>query len=126
MKTNQKKLQENIQLDSCSLIKKLVGGRKKNKKNKKNKKTKKIKKYRLITKKRKPQVGDQPTIEAQNRSTLPIGSIVYVIQKQDQPTGKKTIGIVAQHLTRISKHPRGIKVRLTNNIVGRVVSVIHI
>jgi len=123
MKTNQKNLQENIPLDSCSLIKKLVGGKKKYKK---IKKTKKIKKYRFITKKRKPQVGDQPTKEAQHRSTIPIGSIVYVIQKQDQPTGKKTIGIVSQHLTNIRKHPRGIKVRLTNNIVGRVVSVIHI
>lgn len=123
MKTNQKNLQENIQLDSHRLTQKFEGGKKRYKK---LKKTKKIKKRNLITKKRKPQVGDQPTKEAQNRSTIPVGSIVYVIQKEDQPTGKKTIGIVAQHLTRISKHPRGIKVRLTNNIVGRVVSVIHI
>ncbi len=101
-------------------IKILQGGRKKYKR-----KTKKQKKYRLSTRKRKPQVGDQPTKEAQHRFSIPLGAIVYVVQKQDQPTGKKTIGIVAQHLTRISKHPRGIKVRLENNIVGRVVSVIQ-
>ena len=46
-------------------------------------------------------------------------------QKEDQPTGKKTRGIVARHLTRAAQHPRGIKVLLAEEVVGRVVAVLE-
>lgn len=47
------------------------------------------------------------------------GAAVYIILKQDQPTGKETHGIVQELLTR-GNHPRGIKVRLRDGQVGRV------
>ncbi|KAG6010806.1 hypothetical protein E4U21_004194 [Claviceps maximensis] len=47
------------------------------------------------------------------------GASVFIILKEDQPTGKETAGVVAELLTR-GNHPRGIKVRLQNGQVGRV------
>ncbi len=58
------------------------------------------------------------------RSQIIPGVTVDVVQKQDQPTGKLTRGVVAQLLTRSPTHPHGIKVRLTNGVVGRVQAVI--
>jgi len=55
-----------------------------------------------------------------NRSDIKAGILVQVVQKQDQRTGKLTEGIVKDILTKSSTHPHGIKVRLTNGIVGRV------
>ena len=49
-----------------------------------------------------------------------IGSTVSVVQKQDQPTGRLTTGIVGEILTNADFHPRGIKVRLTDGTVGRI------
>ena len=51
-----------------------------------------------------------------------IGTEVSVIQKQDQRTGRLTKGIVSEILTNSASHPRGIKVRLANGIVGRISS----
>jgi uncharacterized repeat protein (TIGR03833 family) len=51
-----------------------------------------------------------------------IGTSVSVIQKQDQPTGRLTQGIVAEILTNSAFHPRGIKVRLADGRVGRISS----
>ena len=51
---------------------------------------------------------------------IKIGSIVRVVQKNDQKTGKLTEGIVKGILTRSKTHPHGIKVALDNGIVGRV------
>ena len=48
------------------------------------------------------------------------GARVQVVQKQDQRTGKLTEGVVKDVLTKTSTHPHGIKVRLTNGVVGRV------
>lgn len=48
------------------------------------------------------------------------GTKVWVVKKEDQPTGKLTYGIVKDILTNSSYHPRGIKVRLEDGIVGRV------
>jgi uncharacterized repeat protein (TIGR03833 family) len=47
-----------------------------------------------------------------------------VVQKQDQPSGKLTEGIVRDILTRSPNHPHGIKVRLTSGVVGRVKEII--
>ena len=51
--------------------------------------------------------------------------VVDVVQKEDQPTGKKTRGIVARHLTRAAQHPRGIKVLSLDGARGRVVAVLE-
>jgi uncharacterized repeat protein (TIGR03833 family) len=49
--------------------------------------------------------------------------MVDVVRKQDQRTGKKTRGIVAEVLTNSATHPHGIKVRLRDGTVGRVVGM---
>jgi uncharacterized repeat protein (TIGR03833 family) len=58
------------------------------------------------------------------RSAVPGGTRVMVVQKQDQQTGKLTEGIVRNILTNSANHPRGIKVRLESGIVGRVQQII--
>jgi len=58
------------------------------------------------------------------RSEIQIGMIVLIVQKQDQPTGKLTEGMVARLLTSSPTHPHGIKVMLTNGKVGRVQSLV--
>lgn len=55
-----------------------------------------------------------------NNSTL-IGSRVSVIQKHHQSTGERTTGIVSEILTNKAFHPRGLKVRLEDGTVGRIV-----
>jgi len=47
-----------------------------------------------------------------------------IVQKQDQRTGELTEGIVKDILTNSQTHPHGIKVRLENNIVGRVQEIL--
>ncbi|MBW2297201.1 MAG: YwbE family protein [Deltaproteobacteria bacterium] len=59
-----------------------------------------------------------------NRSEIQVGARVRVVQKQDQRTGKRTEGIVKNLLTKSATHPHGIKVRLTNGIVGRVKEIL--
>jgi uncharacterized repeat protein (TIGR03833 family) len=59
-----------------------------------------------------------------NRSDIKAGVRVHVVQKQDQHTGKLTEGIVKDILTKSSTHPHGIKVRLTNGVVGRVKKIL--
>ena len=54
------------------------------------------------------------------RKDITIGSKVSVVQKQDQRTGKLTVGIVKKILTNSEAHPHGIKVMLENGTVGRV------
>lgn len=54
------------------------------------------------------------------RSEIQMGSKVKVIQKRHYETGEITEGIVEAILTSRPEHPRGIKVRLTSGIVGRV------
>ncbi|KAH8172048.1 hypothetical protein LIA77_08816 [Sarocladium implicatum] len=58
--------------------------------------------------------GTVPTIQ----QVIP-GASVYIILKEDQPTGRETQGTVQELLTR-GNHPRGIKVRLRGGLVGRV------
>jgi uncharacterized repeat protein (TIGR03833 family) len=59
-------------------------------------------------------------MNGRNRSDIQAGAKVQVVQKQDQRTGKLTEGVVKDILTKSATHPHGIKVRLTNGVVGRV------
>ena len=59
-------------------------------------------------------------MNGQNRKDIKIGLEVYIVQKQDQRTGKTTRGIVKDILTNSAQHPHGIKVRLATGEVGRV------
>ena len=63
-------------------------------------------------------------MNGQTRSDIKPGLKVRVIQKQDQPTGKTTEGVVKDILTSAPTHSRGIKVRLTSGIVGRVKEIL--
>jgi uncharacterized repeat protein (TIGR03833 family) len=59
-------------------------------------------------------------MDGRKRADIKPGAHVRIVQKQDQLSGKMTEGIVAELLTKSPSHPHGIKVRLTNGIVGRV------
>jgi len=58
------------------------------------------------------------------RASIQPGTIVRIVQKQDQRTGKLTTGVVARILTRSKTHPHGIKVMLDNGTVGRVKEIV--
>lgn len=59
-----------------------------------------------------------------NRENIKPGTRVLVVQKQDQPSGKLTEGVVKRILTNSQVHPHGIKVMLENGIVGRVKEIL--
>ncbi|MFA7286819.1 MAG: YwbE family protein [Patescibacteria group bacterium] len=59
-----------------------------------------------------------------DRAAVAVGKVVEVVLKADQESGKRTKGVVAEILTSSSFHPRGIKVRLENGLVGRVQEII--
>ena len=59
-----------------------------------------------------------------NRADIKIGMRVQVVQKQDQRAGRLTEGVVKDILTKASTHPHGIKVRLSNGVVGRVKKIL--
>jgi uncharacterized repeat protein (TIGR03833 family) len=61
----------------------------------------------------------------QNRSDIYPGLEVDIILKKDQRSGKRTRGIVKDLLTSSSFHPHGIKVRLEDGQVGRVIEIIE-
>jgi uncharacterized repeat protein (TIGR03833 family) len=63
-------------------------------------------------------------MDGRSRADIRPGSRVRVVQKQDQRTGRLTEGIVQDILTRSGSHPHGIKVRLSNGIVGRVKEIL--
>lgn len=58
------------------------------------------------------------------RENIKPGTRVRVVQKQDQPTGRLTEGVVLKILTNPQTHPHGIKVMLEGGIVGRVKDII--
>lgn len=60
----------------------------------------------------------------QQRAAIRAGLEVDIIQKQDQRTGKLTRGTVKEILTHSDFHPHGIKVKLSDGRVGRVVKII--
>jgi uncharacterized repeat protein (TIGR03833 family) len=63
-------------------------------------------------------------MDANNRDNIKKGTRVMIVQKQDQPTGRLTEGIVESILTNSSNHPHGIKVRIVGGIVGRVKQIL--
>ena len=65
-----------------------------------------------------------PPMDGKNRADISSGARVQVVQKQDQASGKLTEGIVRDILTKSPHHPHGIKVRLTNGVVGRVKGIL--
>jgi uncharacterized repeat protein (TIGR03833 family) len=64
-------------------------------------------------------------MSGQNRSDIYPGLEVDIILKKDQRSGKRTRGIVKDLLTSSSFHSRGIKVRLEDGQVGRVIEIIE-
>lgn len=64
-------------------------------------------------------------MNGQNRADVRAGLKVAIVLKQDQRTGKKTVGIVKDLLTNSKFHPHGIKVRLTDGQVGRVQEILE-
>jgi uncharacterized repeat protein (TIGR03833 family) len=63
-------------------------------------------------------------MSGQNRADIYPGLEVAIILKKDQRTGKRTIGIVKDLLTSAPYHSRGIKVRLEDGQIGRVVDIL--
>lgn len=60
------------------------------------------------------------------RSDISIGSLVDIVLKKDQPTGKLTRGHVKRILTNSPNHPHGIKVMLVEgDQVGRVQNILE-
>jgi uncharacterized repeat protein (TIGR03833 family) len=59
-----------------------------------------------------------------SRAEIKPGMTVLIVQKQDQSTGKRTRGLVREILTKSPTHPHGIKVRLQNGEVGRVLEIV--
>lgn len=63
-------------------------------------------------------------MQGQNRKDIYPGLEVGVILKKDQRNGNVTYGFVKNLLTSSAFHSRGIKVRLEDGQVGRVVEII--
>ncbi|MHB0911858.1 MAG: YwbE family protein [Armatimonadota bacterium] len=59
-----------------------------------------------------------------SRSQINPGQRVSIVEKQNQPTGRETEGVVARILTKSPTHPHGIKVMLADGRVGRVQSIL--
>ena len=64
-------------------------------------------------------------MESIKRKDIKPGTIVKIIEKENQKTGELTEGIVKKILTSSAIHPYGIKVILESGIVGRVKEIIN-
>jgi uncharacterized repeat protein (TIGR03833 family) len=64
-------------------------------------------------------------MNGRERKNIKPGLRVAIVLKEDQRTGKRTIGIVKDLLTNSPNHPHGIKVRLTDGKVGRVQEILE-
>jgi len=64
-------------------------------------------------------------MNGKNRNDVYPGLEVEIILKKDQRTGARTRGVVKDLLTSSSFHSRGIKVRLEDGQVGRVIEIIE-
>jgi len=62
--------------------------------------------------------------DGRNRQAIQPGCIVDIILKEDQQSGKKTRGMVKDILTNSPTHPHGIKVRINDGRIGRVITII--
>jgi uncharacterized repeat protein (TIGR03833 family) len=58
------------------------------------------------------------------RGEIRTGLRVRIVEKQNQPTGALTEGVVARILTNSPTHPHGIKVMLDDGKVGRVQAIV--
>ena len=63
-------------------------------------------------------------MDGTRREDIAPGVRVQVVQKHDQRSGKLTEGTVSAILTKSATHPHGIKVRLTDGVVGRVKTIL--
>ena len=63
-------------------------------------------------------------MNGKNRADIRPGLRVAIVLKQDQRTGRRTVGVVKDLLTNSKFHPHGIKVRLTDGQVGRVQEIL--
>lgn len=63
-------------------------------------------------------------MNGKERKNIRPGIRVAIVLKQDQRTGKRTVGMVKDLLTNSQNHPHGIKVRLTDGQVGRVQEIL--
>ncbi len=63
-------------------------------------------------------------MNGQNRNDIYPGLEVDIILKKDQRSNKRTRGIVKDLLTSSVYHSRGIKVRLEDGQVGRVIEIV--
>lgn len=59
------------------------------------------------------------------RKNIRPGINVAIVLKDDQRTGRETLGVVKDLLTNSRTHPHGIKVRLTDGKVGRVKRIVQ-
>jgi len=66
---------------------------------------------------------DRPC-DGRQRRAVRVGDTVEIVEKQNQRSGKRTTGVVADLLTSSPFHPHGIKVRLRSGAVGRVQAII--
>ena len=64
-------------------------------------------------------------MDNRERKNIRAGMRVAIVLKQDQRTGKQTVGVVKDLLTNSANHPHGIKVRLTDGQVGRVQKILE-
>ncbi|ASU35599.1 YwbE family protein [Mucilaginibacter xinganensis] len=64
-------------------------------------------------------------MNGQNRNDIYPGLEVEIILKKDQRSGKRTRGFVKDLLTSSAFHSRGIKVRLEDGQVGRVIEIVE-
>lgn len=64
-------------------------------------------------------------MNGQNRNDIFPGLEVDIILKKDQRSGARTRGMVQALLTSSAFHSRGIKVRLEDGQVGRVIEIIE-
>ena len=64
-------------------------------------------------------------MDGNNRTSIAIGDLVEVVEKQNQSSGVLTQGLVKRILTKSKNHPHGIKVMLDTGEVGRVKNIIE-
>ncbi len=64
-------------------------------------------------------------MNGQNRKDIYPGLEVGIILKKDQRSGTITYGVVKNLLTSSAFHTRGIKVRLEDGQIGRVIEIIE-
>lgn len=62
--------------------------------------------------------------DGRKKVNIEVGGEVEVVKKEDQDSGKLTVGVVKKILTKAPTHPHGIKVLLDSGEVGRVKDVL--